>query len=84
MKDIEQVDLIKTREDFVAFLDGLYREFKQHPETWENSNLEFFLEALAAWAHDMEGFYINQGKPVPKTPEWKTLAQMPLAATTYE
>ena len=51
MKDIEQVDLIKTREDFVAFLDGLYREFKQHPETWENSNLEFFLEALAAWAH---------------------------------
>jgi hypothetical protein len=82
--NIEQIDKIETRQDFLAFLDALYRDFLDRPDTWENSNLESFLEALAAWAHDMDGFYLNQGKPVPQTPEWKTMAQMLLAATTYE
>jgi hypothetical protein len=32
----------------------------------------------------MDGYYINQGKPVPTQPDWKIAADMLMAARTYE
>ena len=40
--------------------------------------------SLAAWAEDMDGYYLNAGGPVPEQPTWKTLADMLLAARIYE
>jgi hypothetical protein len=31
----------------------------QHPETWENKTLPDFLEALAAYNEDIQGYYDN-------------------------
>ena len=75
---------IRSREDFVAFVKALSKDLHDNPATWENANLERFLEALGAWVVDMDGYYINQDKPVPQQPDWKVVADMLMAAKMYE
>jgi hypothetical protein len=84
MSDTERIAAIQTREDLVAFLKDFSASYRDDRKSWENDNLESFLSALAAWAEDMEGYYLNQGRPTPKTPEWKTFAEMLMAAKYYE
>lgn len=80
----EQTASVHSREDFVAFVQALSKDLRDNPATWENDSLERFLEALGAWVEDMDGYYINQGKPVPQQPDWKVAADMLMAATMYE
>jgi hypothetical protein len=77
----QQVD---SRESFVGFLDALIKNFQQKPEEWENRDLASFLNAMAAWIEDMDGYYQNQGEPVPERPSWKVLGEILLAARIYE
>ena len=80
----EHNNSIRSREDFVAFVKALSKDLRDNPVTWENANLERFLEALSAWVEDMDGYYINQDKPVPQQPDWKVAADMLMAAKMYE
>lgn len=75
---------IRSREDFVAFVKALSNDLQDNPESWENSSLQRFLEALSTWVEDMDGFYLNQGKPVPQQPDWKVVGDILLAAKMYE
>jgi hypothetical protein len=75
---------IQTRPDFITFLRESLRELRDKPETWENNTLPLFLEALAAWTEDLDGFYQNQGRTVPNQPSWQMLAEMFQAARGYE
>ena len=79
-----QVDTIRSREDFIVFLRSLSRSLIDFPNDWENANLEDFLNALAAWVEDMDGYFANRGEPTPQTPDWKLIGQMLLAARIYE
>jgi hypothetical protein len=80
----EMVEQIDSREAFVAFLRSLFHDLQQRPGEWGNRDLGSFLEAMAAWAEDMDGYFHNQGESVPDQPTWKTLGQMLLAARVYE
>lgn len=80
----EQANSIRSREDFVAFVRALSKDFKDNPQSWENDNLYRFLEALGAWVEDMDGYYRNQGKPAPQQLDWKTFGDMLMAAKVYE
>ena len=80
----EIVSGIQTREDFIHFLHALLDDLRAQPEQWENPTLEGYLEAMAAWGADAEGYYANQGIPVPLQARWKSLAEMLLAAKSYE
>lgn len=84
MGNSEQNKSIQSREDFIAFVRGLSKDLKENPQSWENDNLERFLEALGAWVEDMDGYYRNQGKSVPQQLDWKTFADMLMAAKMYE
>src|SRR5947207_12340293 len=75
---------VRNCEDFVSFVRALLADLKKNPDAWENRNLDSFLDALAAWVEDMDGYYLNAGGPVPEQPTWKTLADMLLAARIYE
>ena len=75
---------IKTRKDFVSFVYGLREDFCKNPESWPNDTLGTFLEALAAWIEDIEGYYLNKGQPVPEKPDWQMIADMLFAARIYE
>jgi hypothetical protein len=83
-RTVDQLEKIRTREDLIVFLQELHQDHRDNPQARENNTLERFLEALAAWTQDMGGFYLNQKKPVPEHPEWKTFAHMLWAATMYE
>jgi hypothetical protein len=84
MSIAEQVNSIRSREDFVAFVRALNKDLKDNPQSWENDNLDRFLEALSAWVEDMDGYYLNQGKPVPQQLDWKSFGDMLMAAKMYE
>lgn len=75
---------IKTKEDFATFVLNLSRNFKENPESWENQDITSYLVALAAWVEDMDGYYINQGKSVPKDVNWEIFADILMAAKIYE
>jgi hypothetical protein len=80
----EQIKNIKTRSDFVAFVQALQNDFKNNPESWVNGNLNNYLESLAAWTDDMDGYYINRKLPVPENIPWRVFADILVGARVYE
>lgn len=73
-----------SRKEFVEFVRGFAEQCRQRPEEWENRDLPSFLEAMAAWVDDMDGYYRNRGEAVPEQPTWKMLVQILQAARVYE
>lgn len=81
---IAQGEAVKTREDFVRFLDSLRQDFSRHGGEWENPTLGTFLRAMHAWSNDCPGYYRNMELPVnPDEPQWRVFAEVLLAARVY-
>ncbi|MGH8071837.1 MAG: DUF7660 family protein [Candidatus Entotheonellia bacterium] len=80
----EQAEKIQTREDLVLFVHHLIRDLRTSPEQWENTSLEAYLAAIAAWVQDMDGYYRNRGEAAPHHPTWKHVGEILLAARVYE
>jgi hypothetical protein len=78
------VQPLPSRMDFVAFVRTLADQCRRRPEEWENRDLPSYLEAMAAWVEDMDGYYQNRGEAVPDQPTWKTLKDILQAARVYE
>ncbi|MBB5808897.1 hypothetical protein F4560_008665 [Saccharothrix ecbatanensis] len=53
------------------------------PANWENHSLPDYLESLAAWLDDCDGYYANRGVPVPWN-GWEVVQDAMRAATIYE
>ena len=79
----DRVKNISNREDLARFVEEMSKALK-NGERWENRDLKSFLEAMAAWIEDMDGYFENQGEPCPTSPSWKTFAQILAASTVYE
>ena len=78
---VKFAETIKTSEDFAAFANLLAANLSQRDE-WENSNLESFLEAMAAFAETTApggAFHAEFSEPT-----WSNFAQILLAAKVYE
>ena len=84
MNFVEIIESIKTRADFVSFVHELSKDYRANPKEWSNNDLGLYLDALAAWVEDIDGYYLNQGQTVPERPDWKILADMMMAAKFYE
>ncbi len=80
----DPTDSIQTREDFIAFVQRLSKDFRNNPTAWDNDKLGTYLESLAAWTHDMDGYYHNKGEEPPTNVNWRFIAQLLLAARVYE
>ncbi|MER5514267.1 hypothetical protein [Streptomyces sp. NPDC002763] len=50
----------------------------------ENADLASFLETLAAWIDDADGWYGNAGRSLPADGDWSFFARALRAATSYE
>lgn len=81
---LSQMEAVRSRDDLVAFIQALSNELKSHPETWENPDLSSFLNAMAAWVQDMDGYYLNQKKEFSEDQSWKTFAEILYSARIYE
>jgi len=80
----KRAQLIKTKNDFAAFLAALRSDLDQNPSRWENTTLETFLAAMESWVIDMHVYYKNSGQATPDPPTWKTFADILLGASVYE
>ena len=80
----ETVQTIGGREGFVAFVRALACTAREDPAAVENQDLGAYLEALAAWVEDMDGYFRNRGEPIPTQPSWQLLGEMLAAARVYE
>jgi hypothetical protein len=85
MGELEQkVEKIKSKEDFIEFVETLIKSLKEAPGEWENKTLEDYLLGIQSWTEDMEGYYINNNLPIPEGVNWKVFADILIAAKMYE
>jgi hypothetical protein len=80
---------IKSRHDFIVFLDNLSTDYQKNGKNWENQNLGDFLNALTTYAADMEGYYHNLattgGERIDADrASWRVFADILCGATMYE
>ena len=81
---IELISEVSSKGSFCVFVASLAADFQTNSERWENATIDQFLEALASWTKDMEGYYNNLNLAIPKNVDWKTFAEMLMAASVYE
>ncbi len=75
---------VGSRHALAAFVRALLRDMRESPDTNENRDLGSYLEAMAAWIEDMDGYYADRGEPLPEQPSWRTVAEILAAAAVYE
>ena len=86
MIDAKKVAEIKTREDFIEFMATFVKSIKSGSPI-ENNTVELYLDAVASWVEDMDGYYENMGLANEvnlETMNWRVLADILIAATMYE
>ena len=76
-KHIEMLGKIRSREDFLEFMSS-------YITTIQDANLKYYLEALTAWAADMDGYYNNSEKEVPTDINWDFIATLLYSGSIYE
>jgi hypothetical protein len=80
----ENARAVQTREDFAAFVAELKADLDANRAGWTNDDLASYLDAMAAWVRDMEGYYENAGERLSELPPWRVLADVLMAARVYE
>ena len=76
---------VTDRQSFIKFIDLLRQDLLNNPEEWENNTLDRFLDAMSAYAEDIQGYYDNMKmKVMADEPAWQTFADILKGATIYE
>lgn len=76
---------VTDRQTFIRFVDLLRQDLVNNPGSWENKKLDDFLEALSAYAQDIQEYYDNTGQNINSDqPGWQTFADMLKGASVYE
>ena len=79
-----EADYFNSRQDVVDLIASARTNRAEHPEHWENRDLDSFLEAWGAWLNGLQNYYINRGIEEPPQPDWQLVARMIIAARSYE
>lgn len=80
-----KAEQVKTRAEFLEFIHALQAENRRVEAPWENADLSSYLEGLAGFASDMDGYFANKGSGVDaEIATWSLFAQMLVAAIMYE
>ncbi len=80
----EEALAVRNRQDLVRFLKSFSADFATNRTAWNNADLASFLEAMSAWAQDMQGFYANRGECPDSLPPWRIITDLLMAARVYE
>ena len=72
---------VKSRSDFVRYIKLLLKDIGD----FENDSLSGFLEALAGYTKDIDGYYKNYGLGIDADePSWRVFADILKGALIYE
>lgn len=47
-----RIEKIKSKNDFLAFLNYLSKDFTDNTEQWENKTVGEYIQAMASWTED--------------------------------
>ena len=73
------------RQSFISFIDALHSEYMSSGGTWENPTLDRFMEAMSAYAKDIQGYYNNTSQDINADfPSWKVFADILRGAAIYQ
>lgn len=50
----ENIERIRTVDDFVAFFDAMKNDYKTNKSKWQNISLDDFFESVSAWIVDTQ------------------------------
>lgn len=85
MQDLMEVaEVVTGRPSFVAFVRLLADDFANNAQSWEHISVNNYLEALAAWCEDSDRCVDRLGTSAVEPMTWRTLAEILLAARSYE
>jgi hypothetical protein len=74
-----------SREELLAVIATMREDFAATGAgEWENADLGRFLDGLAGFLADLDGYFARRGQQVPDQPSWGLLAATLIAATGYE
>ncbi|MEU8214462.1 hypothetical protein AB0C47_01660 [Micromonospora taraxaci] len=82
--EVGELDRIASAVDVARVVEEMLSDLRQHPDQWENSTLERFLDALSASLSALPSLYANEGEGLPEQPSWKLLAEVLVMASGYE
>lgn len=82
--EVGDLSQVGSRIDLAQVIQRMLSDLLAHPDEWENSTLDRFLEALAASLGGLPGLYANRGEQLPEPPTWKVFAEALVMATGYE
>ena len=76
---------VGSREAFGKFLGLLRQDLLTAPDSWENTSLVDFLDAMQAYAGDIQEIYDGAGQSInADKPSWQTFADILRGASIYE
>jgi hypothetical protein len=76
---------VTDRNSFIGFVESLLQDYRTNKDAWENGTLESFLEAMAAYTNDIQGYYDNTSQDVnADVASWKVFADILKGASMYE
>ncbi|QEM13171.1 hypothetical protein [Mucilaginibacter rubeus] len=76
---------VNDRDSFIKFVLGLKKDLETKGNSWENIDLASFLDALASYAEDIQGYYDNLDLSInADTASWRVFADMLKGAAIYE
>ena len=76
---------VTNRESFSEFIELLRLDLACNPGSWENRNLNDFLNAMANFSEDIQSVYDNAKYKVDADKaSWQTFADILKGATMYE
>ncbi|GAA3920767.1 hypothetical protein GO495_00740 [Chitinophaga oryziterrae] len=82
---MDKLPEVTDRQTFIKFISLLLKNYLQNKEGWENADLGSFLEAMARYAEDIQGYYDNTNQNInADTPTWKVFADILSGAKFYE
>ena len=78
------IENMHTKDDFINFLKYLKEDYNKNRHEWVNKNIDIYLESIASWADDMEGYYQNMNIETPQNINWNFIATLYYVGKIYE
>jgi len=76
---------VTDRQSFIEFIELLHEDYRKDRKSWQNKDLDHFLEAIGRYANDIQGYYDNTNKNVnADQPSWQVFADILKGSKIYE
>ena len=84
MNTYTEIEKVKSKDDFLRFLEILANDTKSNSAELYNKSLEDYLLSIQSWTDDMEGYYENNNLEVPQNIDWNSIATIFYVGKIYE